>query len=240
MSVPETRHAIYPGPIEIDGELYEPAEVIQALESQITGNRREAIARVVTDRTWNIVPVLEGIYDYGNMNAVMRSAEALGFQRLHIIQLVSDYKKSVRVAKGAEKWVDLLRWQKTQPCVDFLNDEGFRILAATTGDAAPIGEFAFDEKTAIVFGNERRGLSDEVIAAADDRVCIPMAGFTESFNISVAAALSFYHIRNDRIARRGAHGDLTPDEQQHLTASYYARHLPSAGAIMRRHTVAGK
>ncbi len=234
MTAPRCRHALYPEPILIDGIPHEPAAVIAALESQVTERRRKAIARVVADRTWNVVSVLEGIYDFGNINAVMRSAEALSFQRMHAIETVADYKEANRVAQGAEKWIDLVRWKTTSDCVAHLKGKGYRILATSLEGAEPIGDYAFDQPTALVFGNERAGVTDEMLEAADGCVRIPMAGFTQSFNISVAAALCFYHIRQDRIARLGAHGDLSPEEQEHLIASYYARHVTTAPAIMRR------
>ena len=192
------------------------------------------MARVIADRTWSVVSVLEGIYDFGNINAVMRSAEALGFQRMHAIETVAEYKQANRVAQGAEKWIDLVRWTTTADCVAHLKDNGYRILATSLEGAKPIDDYDFDVPTAIVFGNEQRGVTDEMLAAADGCVRIPMAGFTQSFNISVAAALCFYHIRQDRIARLGAQGDLTDEQREHLLASYYARHVVSAPAIMRR------
>jgi tRNA (guanosine-2'-O-)-methyltransferase len=84
----------------------------------------------------------------------------------------------------------------------------------------------------VFFGNEREGVSDELLTAADARMVVPMAGFSKSFNISVAAALTLYHIRQDRIRRAGRHGDLSTGEQAILTAVYYLRSVEHAEAIL--------
>lgn len=222
----------HPEPFEIGGRSCSAAEIIDTLSPYLTPERRERIQRVVANRTYSVVPVLEGLYDRGNISAVLRSAEALGYQAVHIVELSKKFKKAVRVTQGAEKWLDIRSWQTTAACVAHLRGAGYRILAAHVEDAVPIEEVSFDEPTALVFGNERDGLTPELLAAADQRVVVPMTGFTRSYNISVAAALALYHIHRDRTERLGRHGDLSETEQRSLTASYYLRCVDYADKIL--------
>lgn len=219
-------------PFEIGGHAFTAAEIIEALAPMLLEERRRRIDAVIAERTYTIAPVLEGLYDLGNVSAVLRSAEALGFQAVHIVDSSPEFKAANRVTQGAEKWLDIHIWPDTQACVAHLRDRGYRILATHFEDARPIEDFAFDAPAAIVFGNERDGVSPEMLASADARLIIPMPGFSRSFNISVAAAIALYHIRRDRIARLGCHGDLDASERRILTASYYLRSVANAESIL--------
>ena len=209
-------------------------EAIALLESRISPERRERIAEVVAQRTYSIVTVCDNLYDTGNMAAVMRSAEAMGIQEFHSINLQSKFKRSARITAGADKWLDFHMWRKRKTCVEHLKERGYRIVATQLSeDCVEIGEIDFTEApTAIVFGNERDGVSEEVLEASDIRCILPMLGFAESYNISVAAALSFYHIRQDRIARQGFHGDLSERERLRLLADYYMRSVDRSEIVL--------
>src|SRR5690606_7690948 len=112
------------------------------------------------------------------------------------------------------------QWQGVPACVGFLKEQGYRVLATDLEASHSIDEIDFTQKTALVFGNERDGISDEMHALADGTVRIPMLGFAQSFNISVAAALCFQYVLQDRIRRRGSQGDLTERERTILRAAY--------------------
>lgn len=219
---------------EVRGEPFSVNEVLGVLSPYVSERRRARIEQVVAGRTFAVVPVLEGLHDRGNVSAVLRSAEAMGLQRVHIIELLKRFKKANRVTQGAEKWLDLVRWDTTAACLDFLKRQGYRILATCMEGAEPIDAVAFHHPTALVFGNECEGVTPEVLARCDARVAIPMHGFTQSFNISVAAALSFYHIRQDRLRRLGHHGDLSSAARRRLTASYYLRSVGNAEQLLLR------
>lgn len=218
----------------IGDEPFGPAEVIAVLAPYVSAPRRARIEQVVGGRTLSIVPVLEGLHDRGNASAVLRSAEAMGLQRVHVIELLRKFKKANRVTQGAEKWLDVERWQTTGACVEHLKGAGYRIVATAMEGSRPIDELAFDQPTALVFGNEHEGVTPELLAASDERVHIPMHGFTQSFNISVAAALAFYHIRLDRMRRLGHHGDLSAAQRTRLIASYYMRSVGNAELLLLR------
>jgi tRNA (guanosine-2'-O-)-methyltransferase len=195
----------------------------------LTPERKIKIDRVAADRNFSNVVVLENIYDRGNASAVMRSAEALGFAQVHLIELGEKFKESQRTTAGADKWVEVRKWKSTKDCVDEIKKQGKQLIVThLDATSKPISDIDFSKPTALVLGNEKDGVSPEMVAAADHRVLLPMVGFVQSYNISVAGALSFYHIFMDRMRRLGKSGDVTPEQIRRLQAEYYLRTLDSA------------
>lgn len=209
---------------EIKGKVFSPEQIIEKMGSLLTDERKERIRQVVDKRTYDVIPVLDGIHDLGNVSAVMRSAEAFGLQELHFVENQPKYKISQRTSKGTDKWLDVIRWKKSLDCANNLKSRGYQIIAThLDSTAVPISTVDFSKKTALILGNEKDGVSKEILEMSDARCIIPMQGFAESFNISVAAAISFYHIYQDRIKKLGHHGNLTPEEKQYLIADYFLR-----------------
>ena len=221
-------------PLSIGGRSYPAETVVRLLEPFVSEDRRARIEEVLAQRTRSVIPVIEGVHDLGNVGAVIRSAEGLGCQELHLIDRGDRFKKSRRTSQGAQKWIDLVKWSATDECIRHLKDRGYRVLATHLASGKPLDRFDFTEPTAIVFGNEADGVSVETLAASDDRCFIPMAGFARSFNVSVAAAIALYHVQRDRTRRLGTHGDLTDDDRLSLRARYYAGSVSAAGQILRR------
>ena len=226
---------------EVEGKRLRPADVVRLLEAHLTERRRARIAEVVGARTKRLVPVVEGLVNTGNVSAVMRSAEALGCQALHVVEGEGDqrYKRSKRTSQGAEKWLDLVRWPGPETCAAHFREhsiDGARfqlVVTALTEHAVPIAEIDFTRPTALVFGNEEGGASEAMLQVADAACVVPLPGFTESFNVSVAAAVALYHARQ----AQGFTGDLTGAERERLTARFYLRSVTNAEAILRRKVV---
>lgn len=221
--------------IQLGQDLSIPAELAHdQIKKLLTQDRIEKIHRVVDNRTFNIVAVLENIYDRGNASAVMRSAEALGISSVHSIEPGEKFKESQRTTAGADKWVEIKRWKNSVDCISELRKQKKQIIVThLDASSIPISEVDFTKPTAIVLGNEKEGVSKEMIAAADARVILPMVGFVQSYNISVAGALSFYQIYIDRIKRQGFHGDLSEKEKMILRTLYYMRTQPSSEDILK-------
>lgn len=207
--------------------------ILQHIGPLLTAERRQKIDRVVGGRNFETAVVLEGIYDRGNISAVMRTAEGLGFANFHVVETQEKFKEANRVTQGADKWVEVQKWKQSKDCIKALKDQGYRICVTTLEASKPLAEIDFTGKTALVLGNERDGVSREMLEAADERMIIPMPGFVQSFNISVAGALCLYHIMQDRIHRRGSNADLTTKEQDILKALYYLRTQDSAEQYLR-------
>ncbi len=222
-------------PLRIDGRTWTPDEVVAVLQPYLSEARRARIEAVLDGRTYTVATVVEGLVNTGNVSAVMRSAEALGFQPFHLITGPARFKKSKRTTQGAEKWLDVRVWETPAGCVEHLRERGYAVVATHLDDTAvPIDALDFTRKTALVFGNEREGVSAELLALADRRCIIPTPGFVESFNISVAAAVGLYHAYRDRLARSGRHGDLTEAERRHLRARFYLKAVNHATRILRQ------
>lgn len=203
--------------------------VLEHIGPLLTDERRQKIQRVAAERNFETAVVLESIYDRGNVSAVMRSAEGLGFANFHVIETHEKFKDSQRVSQGADKWVETVKWKKTSDCVAQLKSQGYKIFVThLDANSKPLHEVDFSGKTALVLGNEKEGVSAEMIAAADECIIVPMTGFVQSFNISVAGALSLYHIFQDRLQRRGTNASLSKEEQNILEAYYYMRTQDSA------------
>lgn len=192
------------------------SEIVRRLSPHVTGERLARIQGVVKNRIPQASVLLEDIYDRGNISAVMRSAEAFGIHKLDIIELHDKFKESKRVTQGAHKWLDIKKWTSTAECVQQLKSQGQKIYVTHLSEkATPIDQVDFTQPFAIAFGNEKSGASPELIDMADATVYIPMQGFVQSFNISVAAALCFYHIR-----KFGNAPALTTEQKDELTARY--------------------
>ena len=210
----------YSDPFEFAGHQVSVDWVEKNLTKQLTEKRLDRINKVVAARTYSVTVVLEDIYDRGNSSAVMRSCEAMGIQSVHHIELNDRFKVANRVASGADKWLDQYKYATSKEAIDTLKNKGYQLVATDLRSSVPISEVDFSIPTALVLGNEKDGITQEMSQAADFRVVVPMDGFVESYNISVAAALALYHIRQNRISQLGSHGDLT-DEQVKILKSIY-------------------
>lgn len=194
-------------------------EVVKAkLDEFLTDERKEKITSVLKGRSAHFAPVTEGLYDRGNINAIMRSAEAFGFFKFHIIETNSQFKESKRVAQGADKWLEVNRWGSTKSCIESLKADGYKVYAThLSREAKPFEDLDFSKKTAVIFGNEKEGVSDEALELSDGNVLLPMSGFTQSFNISVAGALSCQQ------AYLKSPKKISADEASLLEALYYLK-----------------
>ena len=222
----------YPPTFQVGPRAVDAATVQTLLAPLLTARRRERIAAVVARRTWSLAVVLEGFYDQGNVAAVLRSAEAIGCGAVHVIESCDGAMWSKRPTAGADRWLDVQRWPTTPPCLAALRAQGYRLAVATLADAVPIGAVDWSVPTALLFGSEHAGPSAAALAAADVRCAVPMAGFVESFNVSVAAALCLYHARADRARRLGDAPDLSAAEQAVLVAEYFRRSVTDADATL--------
>lgn len=209
--------------------------VLKLIGPLLTEARVQKIQKVIQGRNFSNAVVLESIYDRGNISAVMRSAEAMGFANFHIIETQEKFKESQRVTAGADKWVEVQKWKSTKEAVKALKAKGHRIIVTHLESSKPLSEIDWSTPTALVLGNEKDGVSAEMLEAADERVIIPMSGFVQSFNISVAGALCFYQTALFLKQKRNQVGDLTETEKKILEAHYYMRTQDSAAQILENH-----
>ena len=212
------------------------AEVISILEPMVSEVRQVRIGQVISERTYSIAPVVEGLVNTGNVSAVMRTSEGPGFQPFHVIRNEVKFKKSVRTSQGAHKWLDVAIWENTPACTAGLKAQGYQIVVTHLDNAAiPLSEIDLTIPTAMVFGNEKFGVSEAMLAAADFTAILPSPGFVQSYNISVAAAMSLFAAHDQRVKQFGRNGDLSEAELIRLRADFYMRSVNHSEDILKRH-----
>ncbi len=197
------------------------------LEEFITPNKVEVIEQVLSERTRHLTIVLEDIYHAQNASAVMRTCDCFGIQDLYITQRLHDYEVNPNVVRGASKWVSQHKFEReetsTKKCFEELRKKKYRIVGTTPSkDTVSIHELDIKDKTAIVFGTELDGLTDYAKGQVDELVHIPMYGFTESFNISVSAALILQELVS-RLKKSDIVWQLTDEEKEELKLEWYSR-----------------
>lgn len=157
---------------------------------------------ILEKRTRYITVALEDIYQPHNASAVLRTCECLGIQDVHIIENKNRYRINPDVVLGATKWITLRKYNSTNyntpAAVDYLRNNGYRIVATSLSEkAVPLDQFdLLKGRLAIFFGTELTGLTDKMLNLADESLKIPVYGFTESYNISVSAAIILSHLIN--------------------------------------------
>ena len=167
------------------------------LENILTDNRKEKFLKVLQNRTKHFTIAIEDVFQMHNASAVMRSCEVFGIQELHVIE--ERYGKCIdkEIAMGAQKWVDIHTYDNVSNCVTTLKSKGYQIIATTPHENdCLLDDFDISKPSALFFGTERDGLSQEILQQADGFLKIPMVGFTESLNISVSAAIIIQNIMN--------------------------------------------
>jgi tRNA (guanosine-2'-O-)-methyltransferase len=165
-------------------------EYLKFLENILTDDRKERFLNVLKNRTNHFTVVVEDLFQLHNTSAVMRSCEVFGIQELHVVEERYGKKIDAEIAMGAQKWVDVKRFDSIDTCIKTLKNKGFQIIATTPHENdCLMDDFDISKPSALFFGTERDGLSPEVLEHADGFLKIPMVGFTESLNISVSAAI---------------------------------------------------
>jgi tRNA (guanosine-2'-O-)-methyltransferase len=185
---------------------------LEFLENILTDNRKERFLNVLKNRTNHFTIAVEDIFQMHNTSAVMRSCEVFGIQELNVIE--QRYGKSIdkEIAMGAQKWVDINAFDSISSCVDSLKSKGYQIIATTPHENdCLMDDFNISKPSALFFGTERDGLSEEILQKADGFLKIPMVGFTESLNISVSAAIIIQNLMH-RLRNSDINWQLSEDE----------------------------
>jgi tRNA (guanosine-2'-O-)-methyltransferase len=203
--------------------------ILAALEPLLTDERRARIDDVIATRSTAVTAVLDGLIDPHNVSAVLRSADAFGVQHVHVIEGTEPFLATARTARGADRWVDVFRHATSAACVRALRERGHRIFVASMEGAVAPEALAQEPRVAIVFGNEHSGVSQELRDLADGTYAIPMCGFVQSLNVSVAAAITLF------AAMRGRPGDLDAEAARALRARFVFKSVPQAEAIVEEY-----
>lgn len=187
-------------------------DYLNFLETILTDNRKERFLEVLKNRTNHFTVAVEDVYQLHNTSAVMRSCEVFGIQELNVIEQRFGKRIDKQIALGAQKWVDIIRHETSNNCIESLRSKGYQIIATTPHEKDCLLEnFDISKPSALFFGTEKEGLSEEIMQQADGFLKIPMVGFTESLNISVSAAIIIQNLTN-RLRNSDINWQLTEDE----------------------------
>ncbi len=174
--------------------------LIAYLSSYVTPERLELFEKILEQRTHYFTVVLEDIYQPQNASAVLRTCDCFGIQNVHIIENRNSFRVNKEVALGSSKWLTIKKYNQSEnnslQAIRALKSEGYRIVATSphTNDVL-LEDFDLAKgKAALVFGSELPGITNAILQEADEFIKIPMFGFTESFNISVSAAIVLHHL----------------------------------------------
>lgn len=211
------------------------AERIACLAGFMTPERYAVLRKTVSMRTRYMTVLAENMYHGQNAAALIRHCEAFGVQEMHTVEALCRFEPNPDIARGTDQWVDVCRHASTGEAIAALKDAGYRIVATTphredvTPETFDVGLGPF----ALVFGTEHAGISDEVIASADEFLRIPMCGMVESLNVSASAAILIYML-SERMRLTVGGWRMTPSEQAEVLYGWMRRSVKDADAILKR------
>lgn len=200
----------------------------------VTEQRRNLIESRVAERTRHVTLVLQDVFHPHNVNAVLRTSDCLGLRDLHVIEGRYTYKSSQNISRGASKWVNVIRHPGESSCIQSLHESGYTVLAASPHHEAvtPVN-VDLSKPVALVFGSEKLGLSSYMLEHSDGLITLPMVGFTESLNVSVAAALCAYETTR-RLREEGHNWQLSESDSDDLKFEWIMRSARSSEALLQK------
>jgi tRNA (guanosine-2'-O-)-methyltransferase len=210
--------------------------LLSHLETFLTDNRLRKFNKVLSRRTKHFTVATEDVYQLHNTSAVIRSCDVFGIQEINIVEERNTKKIDREIAMGAQKWVDINRFNSVDDCIRDLKQKGYQIIATTPhfGDCT-LQDFNVTKKSCFFFGRETEGLSDAVINQADGFLKIPMSGFTESLNISVSAAIVLQHV-TEKLKQSQVDWQLSEEEKNDIKIRWIRHTIKSFDDIVKRFT----
>lgn len=205
------------------------------LGRHVSERRRARMVRVLDQRLTSLTVVAENLHDAHNVSAVVRTAEGFGLDRVHIVEMPNPYQRNAAIVRGADRWLSIVRYDRLTRCLLGLEGAGFRLAVADVGPGCvPLDELSVSTPLAIVLGSEHDGLSTRARGLAETRFTIPMPGFTESFNVSVSAAIALFDLSRRRRTLLGGRGELTLDEKKERLEEWLKKTVRHAQKILQR------
>ncbi|MBT8260103.1 MAG: RNA methyltransferase [Flavobacteriaceae bacterium] len=210
-------------------------QLLKYLEGYLTEKRLKRFNDVLSKRTKHFTVATEDIYQLHNTSAVMRSCDVFGIQELSIIEEQNVKRIDREIAMGAQKWVDLNRFNTSKECIRYMRKRGYQIVATTPHkNDCLLQEFDITKKSCFFFGRETEGLSQDVLDEADCYLKIPMVGFTESLNVSVSAAIILEHVTN-KLRATNVKWQLSEDVKNQKKLDWIKKTIHSYDEIIERY-----
>lgn len=199
---------------------------IDELETYLTPERIARIKTVLDTRLEQFTVVLDNVCDPHNISAVLRSCEAFGIQDVHVIETVEPFRVNAEVSHHTEKWLSIHCWPGYTECCSALHSRGFAVYATSMSEQAEsIFSLPVNRPLALVFGNEHRGVDPALAVQCDGKVVIPMTGFVQSLNVSVAAAVAMNTISHAMRNELGGKALLSPERRSALYRQWLERQV---------------
>lgn len=210
------------------------ALIFEKLKTFLTEERLQKIDYFAPQSSDFILPVMEDVYQFRNAAAIVRSVEACGFHKIVALEKSNIFDPNLKVTKGADTWVEVEKMPWNLNSIKEIKQRGYRIVAVSPEkNATLLPDFQISEPTALIFGTEGEGVTDEILDFADETLAIPMYGFTKSFNVSVAAAICMYELKQ-KLIHSGI--DYLLDDQKILERKikWAVNSIPSGDKILEK------
>ena len=209
-------------------------EIYDYLQQFLTDERLSKIEHFSKESSDFVLPVMEDVYQFRNAAAIVRSVEACGFHHVVALEEENVFNPNLKVTKGAETWVQVEKMPNNLDSLKEIKSRGYRILAVSPEkNATMLPDYEVKEPIALVFGTELEGVSDEILEFADETLAIPMFGFTKSFNVSVAAAICMYELKQ-KLIKSGIEYQLSDEKLLELKIRWAKNSIKSSEQILER------
>ena len=209
-------------------------EIYDYLQQFLTDERLSKIEHFSKESSDFVLPVMEDVYQFRNAAAIVRSVEACGFHHVVALEEENVFNPNLKVTKGAETWVQVEKMPNNLDSLKEIKSRGYRILAVSPEKNATMQpDYEVKEPIALVFGTELEGVSDEILDFADETLAIPMFGFTKSFNVSVAAAICMYELKQ-KLMKSGIEYQLSDQKLLDLKIRWAKNSIKSSEQILER------
>ena len=209
-------------------------ETFDYLKQFLTDERLSKIEHFSLESSDFVLPVMEDVYQFRNAAAIVRSVEACGFHHVVALEEENVFNPNLKVTKGAETWVQVEKMPNNLDSLKEIKKRGYRILAVSPEkNATMLPDYEVKEPIALVFGTELEGVSDEILDFADETLAIPMFGFTKSFNVSVAAAICMYELKQ-KLMKSGIEYQLSDEKLLELKIRWAKNSIKSSEQILER------
>ena len=212
----------------------ELAKTYEYLKQFLTEERLRKIEHFAPESSDFVLPVLEDVYQFRNAAAIVRSVEACGFHKVVALQEENNFEPNLKVTKGADTWVEVEKLPRNMDSFQKIKDKGYKIVVVSLeNNAKMLPEYEITEPIALVFGTEMEGVSQEILDFADETLAIPMYGFTRSFNVSVAASLCMYELKQ-KLMKSGIEYQLSDQKLLELKIRWAKNSIKSSEQILER------
>ena len=209
-------------------------ETFDYLKQFLTDERLRKIEHFSHESSDFVLPVMEDVYQFRNAAAIVRSVEACGFHHVVALEEENVFNPNLKVTKGAETWVKVEKMPNNLDSLKEIKNRGYKILAVSPeNNATMLPDYEVKEPIALVFGTELEGVSDEILEFADETLAIPMYGLTKSFNVSVAAAICMYELKQ-KLMKSGIDYKLSEEKLLEMKIRWTVNSIRSGEELLER------